>query len=75
MDESLARVRPVIIFEEINHIIQDRQGIFVSKRNAKSLSETIKFIMSNYPNIQENMKRNKLPTKQEFISQITQILS
>ena len=75
VDESLARARPVIIFEEINHIIQNKYGIFISKRNAKSLSETIDFIMNNYSNIQENMKKNKLPTKQEFISQITQILS
>ena len=74
VDESLARLRPVIVFEEINHIIQDRQGLFVSKRNAAALSESIKFIMNNYSNIQENMKKNKLPTKQEFISQFTQIL-
>ena len=74
VDESLARLRPVIVFEEINHIIQDRQGLFVSKRNVAALSETIKFIMNNYSNIQENMKKNKLPTKQEFISQFTQIL-
>ena len=75
VDESLARARPVIIFEEINHIIQNRHGIFVSKRNAKSLSETIKFIMSNYSNIRENMEKNKLPTKQEFILQMARILS
>ena len=64
----------MIIFEEINHVIQNRYGLFVSKRNAQSLSETIDFIMRNYSNIQENMKKNKLPTKQEFISKITQIL-
>ena len=74
VDESLSRLRPVIVFEEINHIIQDRQGLFVSKRNAAALSETIKFIMSNYTNIQESMKKNILPTKQKFISQITRIL-
>ena len=74
VDESLSRLRPVIVFEEISHIIQDRQGLFITKRNAKSLSETIEFIMNNYLNIQENMKKNKLPTKQEFILQMTQIL-
>ena len=26
IDESLARLRPVIIFEEIKHIIQNRKG-------------------------------------------------
>ena len=47
IDESLARERPVIIFEEIKHIIQNRKGIFVSKRDVKSLIETINFIMKN----------------------------
>ena len=75
VDESLARGRPVIIFEEINHIIQNRHGIFVAKRNAKSLSQTIEFIMENYINIQESMKKNKLPTREEFIEQMTQLLS
>ena len=75
IDESLARMRPVIIFEEIQHVIQYRKGIFVSKRNVKSLLETIDFVMKNYTNIQESMAKNKLPTKKEFISQMTNILS
>ena len=75
VDESLARGRPVIIFEEIAHIIQNRQGIFISKRNVKSLSETIEFVMKNYLSIQESMSNNKLPTRQKFISQMTNILS
>ena len=74
LDESLARLRPVIIFEEISHIIQNRKGIFVSKRNVQSLSKTIKFVISNYLNIQEDMKKNKLPTKREFFSQMVKIL-
>ena len=75
IDESLARMRPVIIFEEIQHVIQYRKGIFVSKRNVKSLLETIDFVMKNYTNIQESMTKNKLPTKKEFISQMGNILS
>ncbi len=74
IDESLARIRPVIIFEEIQHVIKNKKGIFVSKRNAKSLLETIQFIMKNYLSIQESMIKNKLPTKQEFIYQINNIL-
>ena len=74
IDESLARARPVIIFNEINHIIQNRKGIFVSKRNPESLLETINFIMKNYQNIQESILENKLPTKQEFISKMNNIL-
>jgi len=75
IDESLARERPVIIFEEIKHIIQNRKGIFVSKRNTKSLEETIDFIIKNYEQIQESMKKNKLPTKKEFYSKMTDILN
>tara|TARA_Y100000590_G_scaffold381825_1_gene451331 strand:+ start:20770 stop:21783 length:1014 start_codon:yes stop_codon:yes gene_type:complete len=74
IDESLARARPVIIFEEIKHIIQNRKGIFISKRDAKSLIETINFIMKNYLSIQESMASNKLPTKKEFILQMSNIL-
>ena len=75
IDESLARERPVIVFEEIKHIIQNRKGIFVSKRNAKSLEETINFIINNYTQIQESMKKNRLPTKQEFFLNMTNILN
>ena len=74
VDESLARARPVIIFEEIRHVIQNRLGVFVSKRNAQSLSSTIEFVINNYLTIQEDMQKNKLPTKQAFISQITNTL-
>ena len=74
IDESLARERPVIVFEEIKHVIQNREGIFVSKRNAKSFLETIEFIINNYVKIQESMKKNKLPTKQEFILRMSNIL-
>ena len=75
VDESLARIRPVIIFEEINHIIQNRYGVFVAKRNADSLEKTLKFIMKNYKDIQEKMKKNKLPKKDNFISDLIKILN
>ena len=74
IDESLARKRPVIIFEEIEYIIGSRIGVFVSKRNVKSIMETITFIMKNYSSIQKNIEKNKLPTKEKFISQMNDIL-
>jgi len=74
MYESLARMRPVIIFEEITHVIKNQEGIFVSKRNVQSFSNTIKFIMNNYVNIHKSIRKNKLPTKHEFISEMCKIL-
>ena len=74
VDESLARLRPVIIFEEIQHIIKDKMGIFLLKTHAKSLLKTINFIMDNYESIQKSIKENILPTKEKFISEMTNIL-
>ena len=73
--ESLSRRRPVVIFKEIDHIIGEKKGIFVSKRNEESFSKTVEYIMKNYINIQESMVLNKLPTKKEFISHMSNILS
>ena len=74
IDESLARMRPVIIFEEIIHVIRDKKGIFVCKRDPQSLLETINFIIKNYSNIQDDMVANKLPTKKNFILKLGNIL-
>ena len=63
------------MFEEIGHVTQDKQGIFITKRNVESLTKTISFIMDNYTTIQNSMKKNILPTKQNFISQMTKILT
>ncbi len=72
--ESLSRHRPVIIFKEIEHVVENRKGIFVSKRDYADLSEKINHIISNYDSIQESMKLNKLPDNKSFINQLKEIL-
>jgi len=74
VDESLARRRPVIIFEDIAHIIKERKGIFVSKRTIDSFSETIKHVMQNYNKIQESIEKNKFPLKKDMLKQISNII-
>ena len=74
LDEALSRKRPVIIFEDIRHVVQNRNGIFVSQRNLESLVNTIEFIMKDYKNIQQSMNKNKLPTKKDFVTQMNNIL-
>lgn len=73
--ESLSRHRPVIIFKEIEHVIENRKGIFVSKRDYSSLFEKIKYIINNYSSIQESMKLNRLPDNESFINKLKEILS
>ena len=73
--ESLARLRPVIIFKDIEHVIEDKKGIFVAERNSKSLLEKIDFIKKNYFSIQEEMKKNNLPTNQDFLRELSSTIS
>ena len=75
VDEALSRKRPVIIFEDISYIVRGRIGIFVSKRNINSFSETTKYILDNYQEIQKKMEKNVLPTKDDMIKQISNIIN
>ena len=66
---ALARRRPVVIFDEIKHVIGKKKGIFVSKRNFINFFGTLNGIKKSYKKIQKDMKKNKLPTNKEFIDQ------
>ena len=65
--EALSRRRPVIIFNEIKHVIGDKKGIFIAKRNFINFFGTLNNVKKNYKRIQKEMKKNKLPTNKEFI--------
>ena len=73
--EALARRRPVIIFEDIKHIIKNRKGIFISERNINSLRSTIKYIMQNYYNIQKEIDQNKFPLEEDMFKQISKVIN
>ena len=75
VDESLARRRPVLIFEDIKHIIKDRKGIFVSKRNIDSFIEITKYIMQNYYQIQKDIEKNKFPLEKDMFKQISNVIN
>ena len=74
VDESLARRRPVLIFEDIKHIIKGRKGIFVSERNITSLTKTVNYIMQNYYDIQKEIGENKFPLEEDMFKQISKII-
>ena len=75
IDESLSRRRPVIIFEEISFVLNNKKGIFISKRDQKSFEETVNFIVKNYEKIQQDIAENELPTKDSMIRQISNIIN
>ena len=68
--EALARRRPIIIFDEIKHVVQNKKGIFVSKRNFLDLFKTLNNIKKNYSRIQKDLRKNDLPTNKDFISDL-----
>ena len=72
--EALARRRPVIIFDDIKHVIGNKKGIFVSRRNFISLFGTLNNIKKSYKKIQNDMKKNKLPTNKEFIDKFVKLI-
>ena len=72
--EALARRRPVVICEDIKHVIGDKKGIFVTKRNFLSFLGTLNNIKKNYKKIQKDMKKNKLPTNKEFIDKFIKLI-
>ena len=73
--ESLARKKPVVIFQEIKHVVGEFNGIFISERNNVKLEKTIQYIYKNYEEILKSMNSNKIPTKGNFLSQLDKILS
>ena len=74
VDESLARKRPVLIFEDISDIIKGRKGIFVSKRNIESFTQTTNYIMQNYKQIQKETEKNKFPLEEDMFKQISEVV-
>ena len=75
VDEALARERPVIIFEEISYVKGNKYGVFIIKRNLKELEKTTNFILSNYDKIQEEIKKNNLPSREKMIKDLTNIIN
>ena len=74
VDESLVRRRPVLIFEDIAHIIKGRKGIFVSKRNLESFTKTTRFIIKNYSKIQKEIEQNNFPLEKNMFEEISDVI-
>ena len=72
--EALARLRPIIIFKDLEHLVEDKKGIFVAERNIESLSKKLEFIKKNYENIQAEMKENKLFLNNDFLIKLKDII-
>jgi glycosyltransferase involved in cell wall biosynthesis len=75
VDEALSRERPVVIFEDIAYIKEDKYGVFVIKRNFQALNSITEYILSNYNKIQNDMRKNNLPSKEKMIQAFNNIIN
>ena len=65
--ESFARKKPVIVFDEIKFLKKVYpNGLFVSKRNEISFTNTIKFIIKNYSKILKEINKINLISKKNY---------
>ena len=71
--ESLARYRPIIVFEEIKHVKENLKGIFVCRRQTKDFINKVHYIMKNYKYIIKEIKKNKINTKKQFQNKLSEI--
>ena len=74
ISESLARLRPVIIFDEIKYVVNKREGIFVCTRDKKSLIDTTTFILKNYTKIQKKIEQDYFYTKSNFKKELLNLI-
>lgn len=72
--EALARKRPIIIFSEIDHVSKNLKGIFTCSRDYKNLIKTINYIINNYSNIQLDIEKNALPSREMFLNDFMRFL-
>ena len=75
LDEALSRLKPVIIFDDIKHVINGRLGVFSSERKPCKLKETIYFIINHYQEIRNDIIKNKFPTKEYFLDNLVSIIN
>ena len=75
IDESLSRMRPVVVFDNIKHVINNRFGVFSVKRDVAQLKKIINFIVINHQLINNQMKKNHLPKRNDFLKNLSKIIS
>jgi glycosyltransferase involved in cell wall biosynthesis len=75
IDEALCRMRPVIIFNDIKYVVQNRYGVFSIKRKFSELLRIINYIKNNNKLINDQMRKNKLPQKINFLKDLYRTIS
>ena len=66
---------PVVVFDNIKHVINNRFGVFSVKRDVAQLKKIINFIVINHQLINNQMKKNHLPKRNDFLKNLSKIIS
>ena len=73
IDESLSRMRPVVIFNDIRYVIQGRYGVFSINRNHQELVKIFNYLKNNKKKVFDQMKKNKLPQRKDFLKSLYEL--
>ena len=73
IDESLSRMRPVVIFNDIKYVIQDRYGVFSINRNHQELVKIFNYLKNNNKKVFHQLKKNKLPQRKDFLKSLYEL--
>jgi glycosyltransferase involved in cell wall biosynthesis len=73
IDESLSRMRPVVIFNDIKYVIQDRYGVFSINRNHQELVKIFNYLKNNNKKVFDQLKKNKLPQRKDFLKSLYEL--
>ncbi len=74
LEESLARKRPIVIFDDISYVKKNKFGVYVIKRDKEELVSITNYILRNYSSIQEEMSKNNLPTMDTMTERFYEII-
>jgi glycosyltransferase involved in cell wall biosynthesis len=74
LEESLARKRPIIIFNDISYVKKNKFGVYIIKRDKDELISITNHILQNYSTIQEEMSKNNLPTMNTMTERFYEII-
>ena len=74
VDESLSRMRPVIVFNDIKYVIKDRYGVFSIDRSHQELIKIINYLKNNNQFIFDILKKNKLPQRKDFLKSLYEVI-
>jgi glycosyltransferase involved in cell wall biosynthesis len=74
IDESLSRMRPVVVFNDIKYVIRDRYAVYSVNRGHQELIRIINYLKNNNKLVFDQLTKNKLIQKKDFLKSLYNVI-